>query len=97
MRIVNKGNYDVLCARGRTIYQPKGIEIAAVELDGRVIQLPAVIFAFWDQFQQGCGIGVAKESFIRAGFSPEHFDRLMDVLLQEGLLIRSGGKIPKGV
>ena len=97
MRIANKGNHDVLSARGRAIYQPKGIEKGTVELDGRVIQLPAVLFAFWNQFQQEYDIDVAKESFIRVGFSSEHFDQLMNILLQEGLLIKSGEKIAKGV
>ena len=86
VRIGMRSDIPVI-AKGTAIRSPEGIENGIIELNGIRVEIPAILFAFWCQFEQPCRIAEAKRSFVEAGLPEKLFDLSMDLLLKEGLIV----------
>lgn len=77
---------SIVIAKGTTYVLPEGIRSAKIELYGDIIELPAVLYEFWRQFQEPCKLGGARNSFEEEGLPVELFDQSIELLQKEGLL-----------
>ena len=75
-----------IAARGIAEHIPENGEKGRIRLDERTIEIPAVLFLFWEQFRQECRVSDAQNSFVQAGLLAELFDESLNILAQEGLL-----------
>lgn len=82
---------DVLVQRGEVFLFPERNVPGHIDIDGKMIQVPAVLFAFWQEFREPAPYGSAKQGFEQTGIKPELFDECLNALLDAELITVTEG------
>lgn len=84
-------NDQLLKNRGKVFLHPEGLNDGVIDVDNALIQVPAVLFSFWQQFEVAVTYGQAKGEYLSAELPEELFDECLDALCAVSLISTGSG------